>query len=179
MVRNKPYLLSRYSLYQLSDETGIPLSELTTILDRRQSPSFRDFIDGYRIRYCIEVLKRIPLRTISLFDLSVICGFDDQQEFCAAFKKISRISVSEYVRKVYRGRLSTSRLGSIHFFIFLLIAITALHILKYVSSQPLPSTVPTENKKALPKEGGPITPAMKGPVANSFHQAAHDLRIEN
>jgi AraC-like DNA-binding protein len=176
MVRKKPFLIGRYSLYQLSDETGIPLSELTIILDRRHTPSFRDFIDSYRIAYCKDLLKRIPPRTVSLFDLSVICGFDDQQEFCAAFKKVSRISVTEYIRKVYRGRLSASRLGSLHFFFFLLVAITALHALKFIS-QPSAVPSPITNEKALPKEGRPIPPVMNGPVSNSFPRPAREALI--
>ena len=149
MMQNKPYLHNRYSLYQLADETGISLSDLTRIIEGRKHSSFEEFIDGYRIRYCKKLLERIPPRTVDIFDLCIICGYTELQQFTRAFKRVMRVSVSQYIRKVNRGRQPTNGLGSMHLFFLLLLAVAALHYIKYYDKPPI-VVKPVVNDQRLP-----------------------------
>ena len=106
MLRNKPFLQNQYSVYQLSEETGVSLSDLSAILDCHEYPCFKDFVDSYRIAYCKELIGRLPLQAINLPDLTVICGFTDQQEFCNAFKRAANVSVTRYIWNSFRDHLA-------------------------------------------------------------------------
>jgi hypothetical protein len=46
----------------------------------------------------------MPLGKISLFDLSIICGFTNQREFNNCFKKVVGVSVCDYLDEMYQGR---------------------------------------------------------------------------
>jgi AraC-like DNA-binding protein len=105
MVQNKPFLQIQYSVYQLSEETGISLSDLSVILECYEYACFKDFVDHYRIAYCKEMIEKLPLQAINLPDLTVICGFSDQQEFCAAFKRAANVSVTRYIWNAFRDHL--------------------------------------------------------------------------
>ena len=105
MYMKKPFLYNRYSIFQLSEETGICMFDLMAIIHRQHRTNFNDFLDSYRISYCKQLLDQVPLYTLDVFDLTVICGFTDQERFCAAFKKVTRVPVSKYIRKLCRDRL--------------------------------------------------------------------------
>ena len=104
MEQHKPYLLSRYSLYQLSADTGITISDLLAIIGKEKEPDFKAFINHHRILYCQQLLKRMPPEKICLFDLSIICGFTDQCEFSSSFKRVLRVSFSNYIKKMYHSK---------------------------------------------------------------------------
>jgi hypothetical protein len=52
MVQNRPYLLNRYSLYQLSADTGIAISDLLAVIGGEKGLDFKAFINHHRIHYC-------------------------------------------------------------------------------------------------------------------------------
>ena len=100
MRESKPFLHNRYSIFQLSEETGVPLPILMAIIHRQRHMDFNEFVDSYRIGYCKQLLDHVPLHTLDIFDLTIICGFTDEKQFCAAFKKVTHIQVSKYIRRL-------------------------------------------------------------------------------
>jgi hypothetical protein len=102
MRKSKPFLLNEYSAYDLSRETRISMPDLTSLMAYHNRRDFKDFIDGYRIDYCKNVLIRFPPKILSLPDLTVICGFSDQRDLCSAFKRATGVGITKYVRKARR-----------------------------------------------------------------------------
>ncbi len=104
MYKSKPFLYNHYTIFQLSEETGIALGDLIAIIHRQRFTGFNDFIASYRISYCQRLLDQVPIFTLDIFDLTVICGFTDQEQFCDAFKKVTRIPITKYIRRLCRER---------------------------------------------------------------------------
>ncbi|HEY4286600.1 MAG TPA: helix-turn-helix domain-containing protein [Puia sp.] len=101
MAENRPYLLNRYTIYQLSEDSGIDVSELGNYIYAQKKCSFGDFINRYRIQKCLELIKRIPPGKVSMSDLSIICGFPDEHTFSLSFKKVTGSTVSDYLHKLH------------------------------------------------------------------------------
>jgi AraC-like DNA-binding protein len=102
MRKNRPFLLHHYSLGELSQESGIGLSDLKQIMGFHKCSGFKEFMDNYRIDYCKNILFRLPPKILNLVDLTVICGFSDQKELCSAFKRLTGIGITKYIRKAQK-----------------------------------------------------------------------------
>jgi AraC-like DNA-binding protein len=106
MQKKKPFLLNRYTIYQLSEDTGIAASELASYITLQNYQNFREFINEYRIIYCRELMENAPRIKASIFELSILCGFTSQREFSTSFKKVMQTTFSDYKKKIYGGKRS-------------------------------------------------------------------------
>jgi AraC-like DNA-binding protein len=133
MQKKKPFLLSRYSIHQLSEDTGIAVPDLASYISVERSGSFREFINEYRIHYCQELMEKAPVIKASLFELSIICGFSSQREFSTSFKKVTQTTFSNYKKRHNRGKRSL--LTSQSALVLLICGVTGLHLARCMSSR--------------------------------------------
>jgi AraC-like DNA-binding protein len=112
MVKNRPFLLTRYTATQLANDSGVPAPDLIDYIECLDGSNFRDYINSYRIRYCLDLLKKIPVKNFTLFDLSILCGFNDQQEFTGAFKRVTGVSATTYIKNEFSGRFPVHNEGA-------------------------------------------------------------------
>jgi len=101
LLNEKPFLRHRYSLRDLSEETGIAMHQLSAFLNKRQGINFNDFINQYRVRYCLEFLNRSLIKKVNLSELSSMCGFNNRNTFTTSFKKVTGETPSEFIRKIH------------------------------------------------------------------------------
>ncbi len=99
MMKYRPYLLHGYTVVQLANDSGVSTRDLLEYFECLPESNFQYFINAYRIRHCQEFLKNTSTKNVSPFDLSIICGFDEEEEFVDTFKKVTGLSVSAYIKK--------------------------------------------------------------------------------
>jgi AraC-like DNA-binding protein len=94
---NEPYLNKGVNISQISVATGIPVKQLSFIMNNHFKQRFNDFINQHRIEYITKKINQGYLDHYTLQTLSSEAGFSSPTTFIAAFKKIELCSPSEYL----------------------------------------------------------------------------------
>lgn len=96
MEDNRPYLRDDFSLNELASAVYVNRVYASKAINIYADKNFCQYINGYRINYSIEVMKRN--RKIKMSELAVISGFHSQVTFTMAFKQIMEEPPSQYIR---------------------------------------------------------------------------------
>lgn len=100
MDEQKPFLNEQSSLQTVSQQTCIPMHQLTNLLNCKLQITFPDFINQYRIHAVQQMLLSIKTDTVTIESISVECGFGSKSAFHCAFKKFSNnLTPSEFIRQ--------------------------------------------------------------------------------
>jgi AraC-like DNA-binding protein len=100
ILRERPFLRRRYSLRELSEETGIAMHQVSAFLNKEKGVNFNDFINRYRIDFCLQFLENSAIKKVNLIELGAMCGFNNRSSFATAFKRITGDAPSAYIRKI-------------------------------------------------------------------------------
>jgi AraC-like DNA-binding protein len=100
ILREKPFLRRRYSLRELSEETGNAIHQVSAFLNKEKGVNFNDFINRYRIDFCLQFLENSAIKKVNLIELGAMCGFNNRSSFASAFKRITGDAPSAYIRKI-------------------------------------------------------------------------------
>jgi AraC-like DNA-binding protein len=100
MGEEKQFLKHGYSLRMLSDEMGISLHVLSAYINRRHKMNFNDFINEYRIKFCIEKIENGEWKQKTLEALSKESGFNNRNSFTLAFKKVTGVTPSNFLKQM-------------------------------------------------------------------------------
>lgn len=92
------FLRPGYTIRMLSDETGVSPHLLSAFINRRYEMNFNDFINEYRIRYCIEKIKNEEWKYKTLEALSRESGFNNRNSFTLSFKKVVGQTPSNFLK---------------------------------------------------------------------------------
>jgi AraC-like DNA-binding protein len=95
---NKPFLQHRYSLKDLSDGTNIPLHHLSAFINKHYGVNYNDFINGFRVEYCKQKILNRECEQKKLEAIAQESGFSNRNTFTSAFKKVTGINPSEFVK---------------------------------------------------------------------------------
>ena len=98
MSNSKKYLQHRYTINNLATELQVPPHQLSAFLNQQLNTSFSEFLNRFRIEYCIERIKKGDARRVTLEALASECGFNNRNSFTAAFKRATGITPSEFAR---------------------------------------------------------------------------------
>ena len=97
MQEKKPFLDPHYSLRTLADTIGVPLYKLSAFLNQTTGTNFSDYLNQWRIRYCLDLIREKKIAHLNLGGIAMKCGFNNRNTFSTAFKKITGISPSAYL----------------------------------------------------------------------------------
>ena len=103
-MENKPYLQHGYSLRMLSSEIHIPLHHLSAFINKYHKMNFNDFINEYRILFCIDKLFKKEWKYKKLEAIAEDAGFNNRNTFTTAFKKATGLNPSEFLKYVKLGK---------------------------------------------------------------------------
>ena len=103
-LENKPYLQHGYSLRMLSNETHIPLHHLSAFINKYHKMNFNDFINEYRILFCIDKFFKKEWKFKKLEAIAEEAGFNNRNTFTTAFKKATGLNPSEFLKYVKLGK---------------------------------------------------------------------------
>ena len=96
MNKEKPYLNSEISIFQLADELNISRYHLTQILNQELGKNFYRFINEYRIKEAKELMHEPSYAHLSLSAIGLEAGFNSKTAFNTNFKKITGCTPSEW-----------------------------------------------------------------------------------
>ena len=96
MKEHKPFLQQGFTIQDLSNQTGIPVYQLSPLINGQFNLSFTNWVNRYRIEYFIELVPNHPQLTMEA--LSKKAGFISRSTFINAFKKEKDTTPREYFK---------------------------------------------------------------------------------
>lgn len=87
MVEKKPFLNSSLTIQEVSDEIGIPVRELSLLINHQLGQHFYDFVNTYRIENAMNMLKDETKSKVTILEILYEVGFNSKSSFNTAFKK--------------------------------------------------------------------------------------------
>lgn len=87
MVEKKPFLNSSLTIQEVSDEIGIPVRELSLLINHQLGQHFYDFVNTYRIENAMNILKDETKSKVTILEILYEVGFNSKSSFNTAFKK--------------------------------------------------------------------------------------------
>lgn len=84
MEKNRPFLDADYSLQDMANAAFTNKTYISRTINTISGKNFRQFVNGYRIRYAIELLDGNPRLTVG--QLADMSGFNSSVTFSMAFK---------------------------------------------------------------------------------------------
>jgi AraC-like DNA-binding protein len=97
---NKPYLDRDLSIYDLSQQTGIPKHYITQILNEWHKKNFFTFINEYRVKEVIERLSDTKFSHYTILAIAYDAGFNSKTTFNSIFKYQTGLTPSQYREKL-------------------------------------------------------------------------------
>ncbi|WP_126246199.1 helix-turn-helix domain-containing protein [Chitinophaga rhizosphaerae] len=102
MNDRKPYLNPSLTIKDMADDLGIPVRDLSLLINHQLDQHFYDFVNTYRIGYAMEILKDGSKSKVTVLEILYEAGFNSKSSFNAAFKKHTGTTPTEY-RKVLKN----------------------------------------------------------------------------
>lgn len=96
METHKPYLKPKLRIKDLSDATGISTHHLSQIINESFELNFYEFINGYRIKDAVKILKNPKYKNYTYEAIAFEVGFNSRSTFYTAFKKINNTTPSKF-----------------------------------------------------------------------------------
>jgi AraC-like DNA-binding protein len=96
MKEQKPYLKPGFTLQDLSNQTGIPVYQLSPLINGHFKTNFANWVNRFRIEYFIGLVPDNPQLTLEA--LSNKAGFISRSTFINAFKKEKGLTPREYFK---------------------------------------------------------------------------------
>jgi AraC-like DNA-binding protein len=99
MQTKQPFTNPELTLKALSQMSAIPERTLSQIINEYKHQNFFDFVNSYRVKYAMELLKNKQNHKRTMLDILFDAGFNSKSTFNAAFKKQSGETPSEFKNK--------------------------------------------------------------------------------
>ena len=100
IIQERPFLRHNYTIKQMGERLDIPLHHLSFVFNKGYGLNFSEFINRHRIDYILKRLDQPEWRLQTLESLAVEAGFNARNTFFLAFKKVTGLSPSEYLRQL-------------------------------------------------------------------------------
>ena len=94
----KPYLRTSYSLLDMANDIKAPQYLLSYYLNQHLGIRYNDYINKYRVQHFIEMVKNGALYSFTMSGIAIHCGFNNRNSLGTAFKRVTGITPSDYVR---------------------------------------------------------------------------------
>lgn len=100
MDKDKPYLQKGYHMREMAEDLQVPVYQLSAFVNRELGLRFTDYMNKFRISYCVELMKKCLRPRPNLQALADKCGFNNRNSFTAAFKKFTGLKPSDYLKRI-------------------------------------------------------------------------------
>jgi AraC-like DNA-binding protein len=104
LEEKKSFLQHGYTLKMFSEETQIPVHYLSGFINKYYKMNFNDFINEYRIIFSIDKLLKKEWMYKKLETIASESGFNNRNTFISAFKKVTGIKPSEFLKDIKLGK---------------------------------------------------------------------------
>jgi len=99
MENRMPYLDPALTISKLSNQLDIPSHYLSQIINGRFGQNFYDFINSYRVKESIKMLKGDVSKTKTVLEILYETGFNSKSVFNSFFKKYTNMTPTQF-RKI-------------------------------------------------------------------------------
>ena len=96
MEENEPYLESNLSMYDLAKQLNVSARELSICINHTLDKHFFDFINEYRIKKAMELIRNSSDDKLTILEVLYEVGFNSKSSFNTAFKKHTGITPTEF-----------------------------------------------------------------------------------
>ena len=90
------YLNPSLTIQELSQKVGIPVRELSLLINQQVNQHFFDFINEFRIQKAMEILKEETKNKLTILEILYEVGFNSKSSFNTAFKKHTNMTPTEF-----------------------------------------------------------------------------------
>lgn len=87
MVEEQPFLNPSLTILDVSKDIGIPVRDLSILINHKLELHFYDFVNTYRIARAMDILKDAAKSKLTILEILYDVGFNSKSSFNAAFKK--------------------------------------------------------------------------------------------
>ena len=87
MTAEKPFLNPMLTIQDVSQAIGIPVRELSVLINHNLGQHFYDFVNTYRIENAMQILKDGSKSKVTILEILYDVGFNSKSSFNTAFKK--------------------------------------------------------------------------------------------
>lgn len=87
MIDEKPFLNPSLTIQDVSDRIGIPVRDLSVLINHKLEQHFYDFVNTYRIEKAMDLLKDVTKNKLTILEILYDVGFNSKSSFNTAFKK--------------------------------------------------------------------------------------------
>lgn len=98
MSQHKPYLQPELTIQDLADQAGIARYAISQIINDDLGKNFYDFVNSYRIDEFKRNITQPEFSHLNILAVALESGFNSKATFNNAFKKITGITPSHYVK---------------------------------------------------------------------------------
>lgn len=113
LEEKKSFLQHGYTLKMFSEETKIPLYQLSAFVNKYYKMNFNDFINEFRILFSIDKLLKKEWMYKKLETIADESGFNNRNTFISAFKKVTGVKPSEFLKEIKTGNVTNLHPGKI------------------------------------------------------------------
>jgi AraC-like DNA-binding protein len=103
MAEQEPFLDPSLSVYELSKQLNLTTKDLSLLINHDLNQHFFDFVNGFRIRKAMEILKDPAKKDLTILEILYDVGFNSKSSFNTAFKKYTQTTPTEYRKKHLRS----------------------------------------------------------------------------
>lgn len=87
MVEKEPFLNPSLTIQELADQVKIPIRELSVLINHHINQHFFDFVNEYRIKKAMTILKDPTKKEYTVLEILYEVGFNSKSSFHTSFKK--------------------------------------------------------------------------------------------
>lgn len=87
MAEKEPFLNPSLTIQELADQVNIPVRELSVLINHHINQHFFDFVNEYRIKKAMTILKDPMKREYTVLEILYEVGFNSKSSFHTSFKK--------------------------------------------------------------------------------------------
>lgn len=87
MVEKEPFLNPYLTIQELADQVSVPVRELSILINHHLDQHFFDFVNEYRIKKAMTILKDPTKKEYTVLEILYEVGFNSKSSFHTSFKK--------------------------------------------------------------------------------------------
>ncbi|GEM66342.1 hypothetical protein SF1_43240 [Sphingobacterium faecium NBRC 15299] len=96
MVEKEPFLEPSLTIQELADQVGIPVRDLSVLINHHINQHFFDFVNEYRIKKAMTILKDPSKKECTVLEILYKVGFNSKSSFHTSFKKYTNQTPTAY-----------------------------------------------------------------------------------
>ena len=105
MIEEKPFLNPSLTIQEVSAAIGIPVRNLSVLINHKLEQHFYDFVNSYRIENAMEILKDSTKNKVTILEILYDVGFNSKSSFNTAFKKHTGNTPTSYRNNLQNNTL--------------------------------------------------------------------------